>query len=280
MYGLSSWATSELGTDEESVPLPEPIAQTEDGLPRASTLSFTDAAERVLDQFGERQPMHYREITDKAIDLGLIRTKGATPEASLNAQIGVEIDRQTRRGAIPRFVRYGKGMIGLSRWTEQGLASRIAEHNAKVRRQLHETLLATPPQQFEALIGRLLVKLGFEEVTVTEYGGDGGIDVRGTLVVGGVIQTRMAVQVKRWKQNVQAPVVQQVRGSLGVHEQGLIITTADFSKGAREEAERPNRAPVALMEGEQLVALLVEHNIGVERQPHDLLMLDLSAEEE
>jgi restriction system protein len=35
---------------------------------------------------------------------------------------------------------------------------------------------------------------------------------------------------------VQAPVVQQVRGSLGAHEQGLIITTSDFSTGARSEA--------------------------------------------
>jgi len=36
----------------------------------------------------------------------------------------------------------------------------------------------------------------------------------------------MAGQVKRWKRNVQAPMVRQVRGSLGTHEQGLIITTS------------------------------------------------------
>ena len=72
-------------------------------------------------------------------------------------------------------------------------------------------------------------------------------------VVGDVIRTRLAVQVKRWKSNVQAPVIQQVRGSLGTHEQGLIITTSDFSKGAREEATRANATPVGLMDGEQLV---------------------------
>ena len=71
--------------------------------------------------------------------------------------------------------------------------------------------------------------------------------MRGTLVVGDVIRTRMAVQVKRWKHNVQAPIVQQVRGSLGTHEQGLIITTSDFSAGAREEAARPDAVPVGLM---------------------------------
>jgi restriction system protein len=97
--------------------------------------------------------------------------------------------------------------------------------------------------------------------------------VRGTLVVGDVIRTRMAVQVKRWKKNVQAPVVQQVRGSLGAHEQGLIITTSDFSSGARSEAARPDATPVALMPGEQLVTLLIAHDIGVRRTKHDRIEL-------
>ena len=103
--------------------------------------------------------------------------------------------------------------------------------------------------------------------------GDGGIDVRGTLVVGDVIRTRMAVQVKRWKSNVQAPIVQQVRGSLGTHDQGLIITTSNFSEGARTEAERQNAVPVALMNGQQLVGLLVENDIGVHRVPYELIQL-------
>ncbi len=80
----------------------------------------------------------------------------------------------------------------------------------------------------------------------------------------------IAVQVKRWKRNVQASVVQQVRGSLGAHEQGLIITTSDFSSGARKEAGRPDAIPVGLMNGEQLVLLLAEHGIGISRQSHDL----------
>ncbi len=79
------------------------------------------------------------------------------------------------------------------------------------------------------------------------------------------------MQVKRWRQNIQSPVVQQVRGSLGAHEQGLIITTSDFSKGARDEAERADATPVALMNGEQLVALLVESEIGVRRTPVQLI---------
>ncbi len=81
------------------------------------------------------------------------------------------------------------------------------------------------------------------------------------------------MQVKRWKQDVQSPVIQQVRGSLGAHEQGRIITTSDYSKGAKDEAERPDATPVGLMNGEQLVALLVGNEIGVRRTPFQLIEL-------
>jgi len=155
-----------------------------------------------------------------------------------------------------------------------GLAFQIEEQNKKVREGLRKNLLAMKWDAFEELITRLLAEMGFDNVAMTRGSGDGGIDVRGTLVVGGSIRTRMAVQVKKWKRNVQAPVVQQVRGSLGTHEQGLIITTSDFSSGAKKEAERPDAIPVGLMNGEQLVLLLVEYGIGVTRRSHDLIELE------
>ncbi len=77
---------------------------------------------------------------------------------------------------------------------------------------------------------------------------------------------------------MQDPIVQQVHGRLGTREQGLIITTSDFSAGAREEAERPNAVLVGLMNGEQLVALLVEYDIGIRRTSYDVIELGESEE--
>jgi len=241
---------------------------------KGKTYSFTDSAEKVLDKFGNKRPMHYRAITDKALEMGWLLTEGKTPEASMYAQILTEIKRYNRRGEQPRFVQHGKGFVGLSKWMGRGLAFEIEQHNRKIRQALHKRLLEMEWDLFEELIARLLAEMGFEEIEVTSRSKDGGIDVRGTLVVGDVIRTRMAIQVKKWKRNVQAPVVQQVRGSLGTHEQGLIITTSDFSKGAREEAMRPNAVPVALMSGEQLVLLLIENGIGVSRRSHELFELE------
>jgi len=244
--------------------------------PPALGLSFTEAAERVLNELGHKSPMHYRDITLKAIEHGWLSTSGKTPQASMYSQMIAEIRRSKDRGELPRFVQHGEGFFGLSRWMGRGLAFEIEQHNRRIRQQLRGRLLKMDPTEFEELIGLLLAELGFEEVETTRRSKDGGIDVRGTLVVGGVIRTQMAVQVKRWKtkDHVQAPVVQQVRGSLGTHEQGLIITTSDFSSGARKEADRPNAVPVGLMNGEKLVELLAQHKIGVTRQSYDLFDLD------
>lgn len=217
------------------------------------TMSFVDAAELILSQSADRRPMHYRTITERALELGLVASGGQTPAATLNAVVSIAITQATKRGETPRFTRQGRGLIGLSAWESDSLGAQIDRHNATVKEALHARLAAMHPADFE---------------------------VRGTLVVGDVIRTRMAVQVKRWKQNVQAPTVQQVRGSLGTHEQGLIISTGDFSTGARQEAQRANAVPVALMSGSQLVSLLVEHDIEVRKVTHHLIELEGPAAEE
>ena len=247
------------------------------------------AIEVVLTDFGK--PMTAEEITDQILVKGYWQTSGKTPAATIGARLAVDIKS---KGATSKFQRTGPNLFALRAWglpefvrptnpskkltampiVEPELAAQINQHNKAILQQLKTQLHSMPPQEFETLIGNLLIALGFENVEVTGYAGDGGIDVRGTLVVGEVIKTRMAVQVKRWKQNVQAPTVQQVRGSLGTHDQGLIITTSDFSSGAKQEAERANAIPVALMSGWQLVRLLSDHNIGIRRAKYDLLQID------
>jgi restriction system protein len=233
-----------------------------------TTMSFTDSAEYILDTFADRKPMHYREITERALREGIVATKGATPEATMYAQILSEIKRRTQRGDDPRFVKHGRGMVGLWKWTPKGVARTVAEHNKVVRRQLRTELLNLSPKGFEELIGVLLAEMGFDSVEVTPLSNDGGIDVRGNLIIDGVLPIRMAVQAKRWKANVQAPAVQQLRGSLGVEEHGMLITASGFSKGAATDAERPGATHIALVTGDQLVDLLIQYEIGVAITEH------------
>lgn len=238
------------------------------------TYSFLDAAEKVLDKFGNRNSMHYWDITDKAMNQGWLNTSGKTPEATMNAQLVTELKRAKARDEPGRFVRTSPGYYSLVKWMGTGLPYQISKHNREIRKKLLSQLMDLSPAQFEELVGQLLAEMGFESIEVTKYGGDGGVDVRGTLLISDVVRIKMAVQAKRWKGNIQSPTVQQVRGSLGAHEQGLIITTSDFSTGAIKEANQPDKTPVGLMNGEQLVTLLMEYNIGVRRMSHYLFELE------
>jgi hypothetical protein len=42
--------------------------------------------------------MHYRDITDKIMDLDLVETEGKTPDATLYSWVLTEIKRFTERG--------------------------------------------------------------------------------------------------------------------------------------------------------------------------------------
>ena len=240
----------------------------------AGGMSFTDAAEQVLSWSKDHEPVHYAVITEQALEDGLIHTKGRTPAATMYSVILAEIRRREARGETPRFVQHGRGMVGLTAWLPPEVAGLVEEKNREVREALLDRAHSASPEDFERLVSELLAALGFEDVDVTSASGDGGIDVRGTLVVGDTVRIRMAVQAKRWKSNVRAPEVQRVRGSLGAHEQGLIVTTSDFSLGARTEATRPDAAPVALMNGPQLAALLARHQIGARTQRYELYALE------
>lgn len=267
VFGLREWGLEEY-QQTRKISLP--------GTPTGDQkVSFTDAAELILDATDEKRPLHYRDIMDRILELDLVETSGMTPEATLYSMILTEIKRQVTRGEKPRFVKYGQGMVGLRKWMGEGVAYQIEQQNKEVQEKLLEHLISLTAEEFEFLVGKLLSKLGFEDIEITSHAGDRGIDVRGTLVVGDVIKTKIAVQAKKWQKNLQSPVIQQVRGSLGTHEQGLIITTSGFSKGAIEEAERPNAVPVALVDGEQLVELLIENQLLVQRLEYALISLDI-----
>ena len=236
--------------------------------------SFTDCAQKVLESSANNQPMHYREIPQKALENGWLVTNGRTPESTMYAQIISEIQRRKKKGELPRFVQCGEGMVSLSRWQKTGLNVQIDTHNKKIAKALKEKLLKLEWGDFELLVVKLLVNMGFDDVSHTRFSNDGGIDARGTMVTGNVVRTKMVVQAKRWKANVQAPLIRQLRGSLGAHEQGLFITTSNFSKGAYEEAKTIDKTPIALMNGDQLVSLLMEYGIGVKKTDTTIFEID------
>ena len=258
--------------DEEPEVGASPIARAtlvEDALKKR--LSFTDAAADVLARHGNHQPMHYRDITEVVLDEDLVKTEGVTPEATLYAQIITENARAEKRGRAVRFVRHGRGMVGLAEWLEPGVQQEIAKHNAEAEAEMLRQLRELHPQHFEQLVGELLRALGISDVEVTAYHGDTGIDATGVYELAEGLEVRIAVQAKRQKNSVGRPVVQALNGSLKPSEQGLIITTSDFPGSARAEAAREDKPSIWLINGTQLVKLLIANDIGARRLPVELV---------
>lgn len=240
-------------------------------------MTYLQAAEAVLSGQDEPEPMHYKAITQAALDQALLDPQGLTPEATMYAQIVTHVNKAEDRGEVPTFTKLGKGMVGLTEWLGVGAMCQVRQHNDEVRQQLRDAIENMEPDEFEDFVGRVLSEIGFDEIDVTKYHGDKGIDVRGTLVVAGGLDVEMAVQVKKWKNPVQAPEVQKVRGAASANERGLIVTTSSFSTGARAEAGRAGFAPVGLIDGDELIGLMLEHNIGVRRTEISVFEFDPEA---
>ncbi|MFZ1553811.1 MAG: restriction endonuclease [Anaerolineae bacterium] len=232
-------------------------------------MTYLDAAYSILHAAG--RPLRFEEITEAALGRKLISPQGLTPEATMASRLYIDSLQEDSR-----FVRAGKGVFGLVQWRPEGIEAQVEKINRATREQLHGLLLEMPSDRFEALIGELLIRMGFDEstVTVTRRSGDGGIDVTGLYRATGLTGVSAAVQAKRWKANVQAPTVTSLRGSLQVQQQGIIISTSDFSKGARVEATAPNKSYIGLINGQELVELLVRHKVGVREKPLPVLSLD------
>lgn len=130
--------------------------------------------------------------------------------------------------------------------------------------RLAEILQTMDPFGFERLTQRILRECGFTQVTVTQKSGDGGIDGIGKLMINGIFSFSVAFQCKRYSGSVGAPAVRDFRGSLSTDiEKGVLITTGSFSKAAIEEATKPGKKQIDLVDGEALISKIAEYGIGV-----------------
>jgi restriction system protein len=114
------------------------------------------------------------------------------------------------------------------------------------------------PREFEEFVSHLLSMIGFETAT-TEYVGDRGVDVIGVLSAEGLTNLSLKIQVRRVKGNIGIYEVQRLRGTLGVDEHGAIVTTSGFTNQAQVEAQAAGRKPIALVDGEMLVDLILKY---------------------
>jgi restriction system protein len=147
----------------------------------------------------------------------------------------------------------------------------LEESYQALRRSLADELLervrACSPAFFEKLVVDLLVAMGYggsrkDAGQALGKSGDEGID-------GIIKEDRLGLdvvylQAKRWANTVGRPVVQAFAGSLEGQRarKGVLITTSDFSREARDYVKQIEKK-IVLLDGVELTKLMIDHGVGV-----------------
>lgn len=152
----------------------------------------------------------------------------------------------------------------------------LGEHFV-LTQQLRHRLLALDFPAFARCVCRLMEVIGYEDAHLTgrrewkgyNRPGGGGYDLEASLP-GGIAPRRVVAQVKQYDRlTVHQRSVDELRGAClraGAAE-ALLVTLSTFSEVVRSSAASDTSgreiAPVRLMDGEELIGLLIRHRLGV-----------------
>ncbi|WP_308855377.1 restriction endonuclease, partial [uncultured Methanosphaera sp.] len=148
--------------------------------------------------------------------------------------------------------------------------------NKSLPKKLLKKVQNCDPYFFEKLSLDLLNKMEFYKVKsfkgeLTAKSNDGGVD--GLIYLDPLSIKPVYFQSKRWKSSISRPEMQKFVGAL--HDKGsntgIFITTSDFTKGALATAKSSN---IRVINGEKLVELMIEYNVGIKTQEYNIDMID------
>lgn len=137
--------------------------------------------------------------------------------------------------------------------------------NEKLADELLAEVMKLTPTAFEKMVTDLLQKMGYGAFENSGYTtsatGDAGIDAV-------ILEDKLGfdliyIQAKQWnpESTVSRPEIQSFVGAIsGMGGKGLFVTTAKYSSGAAEYAQKQH---IILIDGKKLTKLMIEHDFGV-----------------
>lgn len=153
---------------------------------------------------------------------------------------------------------------------QEQIEKAILKLNSSLADELMTEITRISPYDFERLVVQLLIKMGYgssslNDNAVTKMSGDEGID--GIVTADRFGFDTIYVQAKQWNKDksVGRPEIQKFLGALAGQgaAKGLFITTAHFSKEAKDFANKNLQSKIVLVDGEELCNLMIEYDLGV-----------------
>lgn len=143
----------------------------------------------------------------------------------------------------------------------------IIPFEKKHQNDLLELILGLSPYSFEKLCKRLMIEEGFQNVEITKQTRDGGIDGVAKLNLNRFVSFKVFFQCKKYKGSVGSETIQLFKGALDGKiksgDKGLVITTGYFTDSAENEAHKEGGFPIELIDGEKLVEMFENLQLGL-----------------
>jgi len=202
------------------------------------------------------------KITDQGIEVLKLKPN------KIDSQLLMKFDD------FKKFVHGNKTETPVKKNPEQTSPEEMLEQSYQVLKNslasdLLEQIMNMSPDFFEKLVVDLLVAIGYggsrsDAGKVIGKSGDEGID--GIIKEDKLGLEEIYIQAKRWneRKTVGSNEIRNFIGSLTVKgaKKGVFITTSQFTNSAKNVSKQPN-VKVVLIDGAQLVNLMIEHNLGV-----------------
>ncbi|MEB0079405.1 restriction endonuclease [Pseudomonas sp. CCI3.2] len=141
---------------------------------------------------------------------------------------------------------------------------------------LLDNLLQVSPNRFEVIVLDVLHRLGYgaNRNDLQRVGGSGDSGIDGVISLDKLGLEKVYVQAKRWQGTVGRPELQAFFGALAGQKakRGVFITTSGFTAQAMDFARSVEG--MVLVDGNRLVNLMMDHEVGITSRMLKLPKLD------
>ena len=263
--GVNGGSKAELKTDEQraSYAIGQQVGQIARFLLeiQAGDYVITPAADTEWVHYGRMasEPSYAHAASDDGCPYRHRRTVEWAKKRLKRGDFSVPFQNTIRSSLTVFAVSQRQEFLGTIGREDLGSKPRVAGYDPY--RVVLDQILELDASEFEILVGHLLTALGFEGSEVTGKTGDGGVDATGELNVSNLAKVKVFVQAKRYKRGskVSANTVRQLRQAIPFGGHGAFITTADYQGKAADVALEAGFPRIGLINGRQLVDLLIEH---------------------
>lgn len=139
--------------------------------------------------------------------------------------------------------------------------------------ETREYVLRMPPYEFQKLVAALLRAMGYAIAWVAPPGPDQGVDIIAYTDPLGTKPPTIRVQVRRRSEKADVSDVRKLGGVLGEEDLGIYVSAGGFTRDAEEEARRPGKNKIRLIDLGNLFDLWVKYYDKLSDEEQALLPL-------